>query len=100
MNGQIEFPANFSPEATDLIQRLLHPKPTRRLGVLKAGPAQIKEHPWFEGFDWEGLYAKSITSPYVPEKLDLSNFPEDFDDSEDEDYGEYYDDGSGWDADW
>jgi hypothetical protein len=52
MHGQIAFPMHFSKQAVDLIRRLLHAKPTKRLGVLKGGARLVKDHLWFKGFDW------------------------------------------------
>jgi serum/glucocorticoid-regulated kinase 2 len=30
------------------------------------GIQEIKEHPWFAEFDWAGLAAKRLVSPYKP----------------------------------
>eukprot|EP00457_Paulinella_chromatophora_P001185 gb/GEZN01001187.1/.p1 GENE.gb/GEZN01001187.1/~~gb/GEZN01001187.1/.p1 ORF type:complete len:817 (-),score=181.49 gb/GEZN01001187.1/:268-2718(-) len=77
MHGQIAFPMHFSKPAVDLIKRLLHPKATRRLGVLKGGARLIKQHPWFKTFDWEAFENQTMKAPIIlpvkgPE--DLSNF--------------------------
>jgi len=37
----------MTPEAKDLIERLLEPDPKKRLGV--NGAQEIKSHPWFKG---------------------------------------------------
>lgn len=37
----------MSPEAYDLIQKLLNPDPTKRLGA--NGVEEIKSHSWFKG---------------------------------------------------
>ena len=34
MRGELHFPSHFSRASIDLIRRLLHPKPTKRLGVV------------------------------------------------------------------
>ena len=26
----------------------------------------IKDHEWFRGFDWDALYNKQITAPFIP----------------------------------
>ncbi len=75
--GKIVIPKHFSRRVVDLIKRLLHPKPTNRLGVLKGGASLIKQHPWFEGFDWEALEKKQMKPPFIPEiknDTDLSHF--------------------------
>ena len=49
-------PPPLSPDARDLIERLLDPDPRTRLGS-RGGAREVKEHPWFSGVDWEGLLA-------------------------------------------
>lgn len=91
MNGQIAYPSHFSKEAIDLIRRLLHPKPTKRLGVTANSVQQIKTHPWFTGFDWDALAGKRMQAPIVmsiKDDEDLSNF--DTYPSEDDPYPEDY----------
>ncbi|MES1909201.1 MAG: hypothetical protein MHM6MM_001983 [Cercozoa sp. M6MM] len=97
VHGQISYPKHFSRESVDLIGRLLHPKPVKRLGVVKGGARLIKQHPWFRDFDWDALERRTMKAPIVPrikDEFDLSNF-EDYPD-EDEPYPPYVDDGSGW----
>ncbi|EDR25968.1 hypothetical protein, conserved [Entamoeba dispar SAW760] len=58
------------------IQDLLVKDPEKRL----TNPNNIKSHPWFKGFDWEGLFQKKLSPPFVPvlkDKTDTSNFNED-----------------------
>lgn len=49
-----------------LVKRLLTPDLTKRYGNLKNGVADIKEHKWFRGFDWNGLLKKQLEPPYKP----------------------------------
>lgn len=42
-----------TPEAHDLITRLLEPNPLRRLGA--AGASEVKQHPFFAGVDWSRI---------------------------------------------
>jgi len=67
LGGRIQFPAHFDPNAKDLIRKLLAADRTRRLGNLKGGAADIKNHKWFRGVDWEQLYQKKIVAPIIPE---------------------------------
>eukprot|EP00736_Rhodelphis_marinus_P000174 Rmarinus@m.19539 len=81
---------HVSKEAMDLIYKLLHPNPAQRYGCLKGGATDVKTHPWFKGFDWDGLFKKQLKAPYVPtirDALDTSNFD---DYSEDEEAEVYY----------
>ena len=52
MRGDLHFPSHFTRPAIDLIRRLLHPKPTKRLGAVAGGAGAVREHPFFAGFDW------------------------------------------------
>jgi serine/threonine kinase 38 len=54
--------ANLSPAATDIIKRMIN-DPEVRLG--RNGVDEIKNHPFFEDFDWEAV--RSFKSPYIPE---------------------------------
>jgi cGMP-dependent protein kinase len=102
MYGSVNYPKHFSKEAVNLIQKLLHPKATKRLGVLKGGATLIKEHPWFRGFDWDALYNRKLKAPIIPKissPEDMSNFDE-YPDEEEEEFPPYEDDGSNWDADF
>merc|ERR1719469_786790 len=77
MTGDMSFPPHFSKSAVSLVKKLLNHKPTRRLGVVKGGSQKIKDHPWFEGLDWDKLYNKKEKVPIVPQiknSCDLSNF--------------------------
>lgn len=54
---------DFSPEAMDIIDKLLCINPQERLGSTSID--EIKAHPWFKGIDWDNLY--SIDPPFVPD---------------------------------
>ena len=58
---------NWSEESVDFINKCLKRKDYRRLGY-NHGVKELKNHKWFEGFDWEGLYSKTILAPFVPKK--------------------------------
>jgi len=63
----------MSPEAADLIKKLLTSDHTKRLGA--QGAQEIKEHPFFKGIDWDTLTKQK--APIVPEKKgegDTDNF--------------------------
>ncbi|XP_024366060.1 3-phosphoinositide-dependent protein kinase 1 isoform X2 [Physcomitrium patens] len=53
MARELSIPSHFSPEAKDLVDSLLNLKPNERLGV--QGYDDIKNHPFFKGFDWSRL---------------------------------------------
>ncbi|KAJ6817495.1 serine/threonine-protein kinase 38-like [Iris pallida] len=72
--NHLKFPeeAKLSPEAKDLISRLLC-NVERRLGT--KGADEIKAHPWFKGVQWDALY--QMEAAFIPEvtgELDTQNF--------------------------
>jgi len=98
--GHVRYPNHFGKDSVSIISMLLEVNPTKRLGVTLGGAENIKNHEWFNEFDWEGLLAKKLKAPILPKvsgTTDLSNF---------NDYGvkhhvkKYTDDGTGWDADF
>jgi len=77
LHGKIEYPSHFSRNARDLIRKLLYADLTKRYGNLKAGPRDIKNHPWFSGIDWKAVVQKDLFAPIQPEfegDDDTSNF--------------------------
>ncbi|XP_036620285.1 cGMP-dependent protein kinase 2 isoform X1 [Trichosurus vulpecula] len=60
---KIDFPKKVTRRPEDLIRRLCRQNPTERLGNLKSGINDIKRHRWLNGFNWEGLKARSLPSP-------------------------------------
>jgi serine/threonine kinase 38 len=62
--GSLRFPedVHLSPEARDLIQRLLCDAPDR-LGT-RGGLEEIQAHPFFRGIDWARL--RAIKAPIIP----------------------------------
>jgi len=69
LGGEIKFPdrtayAPISRQCKDLIQHLLHPDPTKRLGATH-GACEVKKHPWFKGIKWELI--RNEEPPIVPQ---------------------------------
>jgi hypothetical protein len=48
------------------VKRLLVRATSRRLGCMAGGVAEVKQHPWFRGFDWDALAQRRLKAPYVP----------------------------------
>ncbi|KAH7661144.1 Non-specific serine/threonine protein kinase protein [Dioscorea alata] len=72
--NHLKFPeeAKLSPEAKDLISRLLC-NVEQRLGT--KGAHEIKAHPWFRGIQWDKLYQmEAAFKPEVNDELDTQNF--------------------------
>lgn len=66
LSGKIRFPSFFGQDVIDLLSKLITADLTRRLGNLMNGPADIRNHPWFQEVVWEKLLAKDIETPYEP----------------------------------
>lgn len=60
--GQLTLPQTLSPEAIDLITKLLEVDESRRLG--SQGADSVKTHPWFRGVDWEGIKDGNFPVPH------------------------------------
>ncbi|XP_068954405.1 cGMP-dependent protein kinase 2 [Petaurus breviceps papuanus] len=95
---KIDFPKKVTRRPEDLIRRLCRQNPTERLGNLKSGINDIKRHRWLNGFNWEGLKARSLQSPLKRElngPIDHSYF-----DNYPPEKGVPPDELSGWDKDF
>ena len=63
-----------SPNAKNLISKLLHKDKTKRFGA-NGDADEILSHPFFTGLDIDKLKAKELVPPYMPEiKDDLKFF--------------------------
>eukprot|EP00475_Leptophrys_vorax_P003971 TRINITY_DN1231_c0_g1_i1.p1 TRINITY_DN1231_c0_g1~~TRINITY_DN1231_c0_g1_i1.p1 ORF type:complete len:645 (-),score=190.06 TRINITY_DN1231_c0_g1_i1:64-1998(-) len=66
-----EYPEEFfSPEAIDLLSKLMIKDPSKRLGV--NGIEEIKQHPWFDPIDWGLLEAGYLDPPFVPKTDEIN----------------------------
>ncbi|XP_041123826.1 cGMP-dependent protein kinase 2 isoform X4 [Polyodon spathula] len=95
---KVDFPKRIGKRPEDLIRRLCKLNPAERIGNKKNGINDIRKHKWFQGFNWEGLRSRKLSSPLRRElhgPLDHSNFdifPPELDEPVDE--------LSGWDRDF
>jgi len=74
---QIDVPRHVNRTAVTLMKRFCRENPVERIGYQKDGVNDIKKHRWFQGFDWEGLSAMTLTPPIKPlvsGPSDTSNF--------------------------
>jgi protein kinase A len=68
VSGQLRFPTHFSMDLKDLLKNLLQVDLTKRIGNLKSGVIDLKQHKWFAQSDWLALYERSIKAPYQPKE--------------------------------
>ena len=66
VSGHLRFPAHFSAKLKNLLKCLLQEDSTKRIGNLRNGVSDIKQHRWFKRIDWMAVYEKSIKAPYLP----------------------------------
>jgi len=56
---------DWSDESVDFINRCLKRKVSKRLGY-NFGIKELKEHPWFNEFNWDELFNKKMKAPFLP----------------------------------
>lgn len=67
LKGRLTLPAYLSPEARDLIKKLLKRHVETRLGAGADDANDIKAHPFFRHLDWDQVYAREIEPPFKPD---------------------------------
>ncbi|KAF0685620.1 Aste57867_22519 [Aphanomyces stellatus] len=60
-----KYTSPISPEFQDLLTALLEKDPARRLGCAN-GIADVKDHPWFKGTNWDKVLKKETVPPILP----------------------------------
>jgi hypothetical protein len=55
----------WSLESADFINKTLKRKDSKRLGF-NGGIKDLKNHIWFQNYDWESLYNKTLIAPFIP----------------------------------
>ncbi len=68
MSGHLRFPSHFSVDLKDLLKNLLQVDLTKRIGNLKNGVTDIKQHKWFHNTDWIQIFEKAKKAPYLPKE--------------------------------
>ena len=79
----ITFDNKISEEAKDLIKNLLIFNPQNRLGSGNNGGNKVKNHKYFNGVNWNDVWAKKIEPPFKPKlnnEEDLKYFDSSFTD--------------------
>ena len=67
VHGKLQLPYYLSPDAKDLLARLLRKEPSKRLGWNPANDVQtIKKHRFFRKLDWKALERRETTPPIAP----------------------------------
>lgn len=66
MKAKLKLPYFLSPDAKDLMNRLLRKEPSKRLGSKKDDIAVIKKHRFFRKIDWKKLEGRELEPPIRP----------------------------------
>lgn len=66
LKAKLGMPQFLSPEAQALLRALFKRNPANRLGSGLEGVEDIKCHPFFATIDWDKLYNREITPPFIP----------------------------------
>ena len=56
----------MSQNLRDLLDKLLQPNPTMRIGGGRGGCHDVLSHEWFKGFDWNAFVMRKMEAPYIP----------------------------------
>jgi len=60
-------PEDLDPPSADMLRWLLQKDPTNRVQTTTKGYRAMREHPFFQGFNFEALINRSIRPPIVPQ---------------------------------
>jgi len=81
LKAPLKFPSFVPDEAQSLLNGLLERDESKRLGSEK-DYLEIQEHEFFKDIDWEKLYQRKVTPPFIPEAEggddDAKNFDTEF----------------------
>lgn len=69
----VTFPSYVNPRAKHLVDRLCRPVASERLGMQRGGIKDIKNHKWFQGFDWHKLSRCEMPSPFKPKLKSITD---------------------------
>ncbi|KAK0386304.1 hypothetical protein NLU13_6141 [Sarocladium strictum] len=62
--NSVQVPEWLDPDAQDILTKLLDPNPETRLGSGTA--SEIRDHPFFQGIDWERVYQRKYEPKMKP----------------------------------
>ena len=62
-----DFNLQVSNACRSIINALAAVDQTKRLGNFKNRVADIREHRWFQAFDWPALQSRSLEAPFKPQ---------------------------------
>ncbi|CAG2164423.1 unnamed protein product [Oppiella nova] len=72
MTMTVELPDTFTPELKVLLELLLHRDVDKRMGCKGRGAEEVKEHPFFNGIDWQLVYLQKYPPPLIPPRGEVN----------------------------
>jgi len=87
LSGIVAFPLHFNKDAKALVKKLVQADLGKRIGNLKHGAKDVKQHRWFKAIAWDDLFDKALNADYKPVvkgEHDTSHFDEYPDSEEDQ----------------
>lgn len=81
LRGKLQLKNYLTPNAKDIIKRLLNRTVEKRLGAGERDALAIKEHRFFTGVSWDQVLERRVAPPFLPQlsgEDDVSNFDDEF----------------------
>jgi hypothetical protein len=66
LKGKLNLPPYLTPDARDLIRRLMKRQVSQRLGSGPTDGMAIRSHPFFKNVNWEDVFARRLEPPIKP----------------------------------
>jgi len=83
LRGKLKLKAYLTPNAKDILQKLLKKQPHQRLGTGPLDGEAIRNHRFFESVNWDEVLAQKVEPPFKPNLMsedDTSMFDQEFTD--------------------
>jgi len=81
LKAKLQLKKYLTPDAKDILKKLLNRKVEARLGFGERDALPIKEHRFFSSVNWDDVFERKTTPPFKPVLRgddDVSNFDEEF----------------------
>jgi cGMP-dependent protein kinase len=72
LEAEVKFPSYVKDtNARSILKGLLERRVEQRLASGSMGGLDLMEHPYFKGFDWDGVLSRTLPVPYVPDLVKI-----------------------------
>lgn len=66
LKGKLNLPAYLTPDARDLIRRLMKRQVSQRLGSGPGDGMDVRSHPFFKNVNWKDVFERRLEPPIKP----------------------------------